>query len=275
LLRRRRIAEGKPGETTPASPRRRLVQATLVVLIGALFGSLLDPAFSLNQRSAVSYLAIIGSTVLAIVVPAVVVRTYRRRVKEPADAKLQALPAGLFIALGCVLVSRVADFQPGYLYGVVCAVSFSHALGQRRQGHTVALATMVTLGVAILAWIGFASINQSAARPGASWPLVFLDDLLAAIFTGGIVGATIGSFPLRFLPGGALAAWHRGAWAVTFAVVAFAFVEVMLDPGRGGHPGHGALVTIIVLFVAFGGGSVWFYEHFRRKTSATSPPARE
>lgn len=53
-------------------------------------------------------------------------------------------------------------------------------------------------------------------------------------------------------------------------LVTFIFVAVILNPSRGGHPGHAPLVTAIVSIVVFGGGSVLFYEHFNRK-NARSP----
>jgi hypothetical protein len=62
-----------------------------------------------------------------------------------------------------------------------------------------------------------------------------------------------------------VAAWHRGAWAVPFGLAGFLFLELILNPGRGGHRGHAPLVTVLVLFLAFGAGSVWFYLHFARK----------
>jgi hypothetical protein len=40
------------------------------------------------------------------------------------------------------------------------------------------------------------------SQSGASFVLVILDDFLAAVFVGGLVGTMIGLLPLRFLPGG-------------------------------------------------------------------------
>jgi hypothetical protein len=95
--------------------------------------------------------------------------------------------------------------------------------------------------------------------------VIYADDLAGTIFVGSIVSSVISCFPLRFLPGGTVAAWHRGAWAALFGGVVFIFLEVILAPGRGGHTGSGSLATVITLFAIFGVGSVAFYLHFARK----------
>ena len=242
----------------------------VVIALGAIFGIYLDPRAGLNSASITSFIAICGSTVLGMIVPAFVIHRYRKIKERGTTFALTAIPTGLLIALVCVIVSRIAAFQPGYLYGVICGVSFATALNKREQGHTVTLATLTTVAIAIIAWLLWIPVNHAAAHSGALWPVVLADDFLASVFTGGIVGATIGSFPLRFLPGGTVAAWHKGVWAAVATLVTFIFVAVILNPSRGGHAGHAPLVTAIVLLVVFGGGSVYFYEHFNRKKHVAS-----
>ena len=241
------------------------IAAVTVVLVGALFGGLLDPHFGLTRSSALTYCSVVCSMTLGIAVVGVVDREYRKRRGRPTQLHPRALPAGLLVAALCVLVSRVAGFEPGYLYGIVCGVAFSGALSKKEEGHMVALSVVATIALAMLAWAIWVPLNRAAVHPREAWAVVFGDDLSGAVFAAGIVGSTIGCLPLRFLPGGKIAAWHRGAWAGVFALVAFIFLEVMLNPGRGGHKGHAPLVTAITLFLVFGAGSVAFYTHFARK----------
>jgi hypothetical protein len=238
--------------------------AVIVVLAGGVFGTLLDPHAGLTRASAMTYASVICSTSLAIAVTGYVTLEYRRRRGRPTTFHLHALSAGLLIAGFCVLVSRLVDFEPGYLYGRVCGVAFAGSLSRTEQGHAVTLAVLATLTTALLAWVAWLPLNHLAEHPHEAWAIVFSDDLAGAVFTGGMIGSTIGCLPLRFLPGGTIAAWHRGAWAVVFGLVTFLVLEVMLNPGRGGHPGHAPIVTAIVLFGVFGARSVAFYAHFAR-----------
>ena len=95
--------------------------------------------------------------------------------------------------------------------------------------------------------------------------MVILDDFLAVVFVGGLVGTVIGLVPLQFLPGGRIAAWHRGVWAASFTAALFGLTGVLLWPNRGGHPGAAPLTTVVALFVVFGGASVALWWFFARR----------
>ncbi|HZS13922.1 MAG TPA: FGLLP motif-containing membrane protein [Candidatus Dormibacteraeota bacterium] len=254
--------------------RTHLSIIAAVVLLGALLGGLLDPNFGFNGTSVTTFLSTVAATLWGIAVSTFVIVSYRRLRHRDTQWSLRALPAGLPIAIGCVVVSRLSDFEPGYLYGVVCGAVFTGAsLAKNEQGHTVAIATVVTMLIALLAWFAWLPVNDAAAKPGALWPVTILDDFLGAVFAGGLVGSVIGMVPLRFLPGGTLAAWHRGVWAVVSVLVTFMFLEIMLNPARGGHPGHAAVGTVVALFIAFGAGSVLFAAYWQRKRRRLAAPA--
>ncbi len=50
-----------------------------------------------------------------------------------------------------------------------------------------------------------------------------------------------------------------------FGIAAFGMTEIVVFPSRHNHAGHAPLVTILVLFVLFGGGSLAFREYFSRR----------
>lgn len=265
---RRRVVEHSDHAT-------HVVIAAAVVVAGAILGGLLDPNFGFNGPSATTFLAVIASTLWGITLSTTVALWYRRRRGRDAQWSLRALPAGLPIAVACVLVSRLSDFQPGYLYGVVCSAVFTAALAKNEQGHTVAIGTLAALGAALVAWFVWLPVNALASGSSPFWPVVLVDDFLGSVVAGGLIGSTIGMVPLRFLPGHTLASWHRGAWAAVSVVSVFLFLQIMLNPARGGHPGHAAIATIITLFVVFGSGSVLFAAYFaRRKRLPVTAAAR-
>jgi hypothetical protein len=170
----------------------------------------------------------------------------------------------LLIGAACVLVSRLAGFQPGYLYGVVAGVAFTRVLEKRQKGHVIALSTLTTLTVAIIAWFAWVPVDRIAQKPGAFAGLVIADDFLGSLFVGGLVGTVIGLLPLRFLPGWSLKEWHRGVWAALFALATFGVVDILLirHHGRGGS---GSIVLTVTLFVVFAAGSIAFREYFARR----------
>jgi hypothetical protein len=238
-----------------------------VLIVGALLGALLDPGFGLNLRSVLSFVAILIAMVSGVALSGFVTGAYHRARKHgKVPTKLEALPFGLLIAAMCVFISRVTGFEPGYLYGIICGVSFTRKLGPSEEGHVVALGAWVRVVLAIVAWLAWAAITNDATKPGSFFGTVLVDDFLASLFVSSLVGTVISLFPLRFLPGSKLQAWHKGAWAATFGISLFVLVQVLLRPhSTSSGPSHAPLVTTVLLFLLFGAGSLVFREHFARK----------
>jgi F0F1-type ATP synthase assembly protein I len=240
----------------------------VVIVVGALLGTLLDTTVGFNARSAALFLGLALAMVLMISVAAAAIALYRRLRGHPAHWELRALPSALVVTAVCVLVSRVTSFHPGYLYGVIGGVAFAGRLGRHEEGHTVAVASLATLVVAVAAWLAWVPVADAASRPGAGFQLALAEDFLAGVFVGGLVGVVIGLVPLRFLPGQKLAAWHWGAWAAVFAVAAMGLLQVMLRPQSAAvHGGGVPFWTTLGLFLAFGAASVGFWGYWRLRSA--------
>ena len=250
--------------------RRELAVFVGVLAIGGVINCLLDPTFGFTSKSATSYVATLATLVYGIGVSTLVAVAYRRARGRKTDWRFQALPLGLAIAAACVLLSRLTDFQPGYFYGLVCGIAFGTQLVKRESGHQAAITSVVTMILAVVAWVAWTLVNPIAGRSGSAWPLILVDDFLASVFVGGLVGNVVGLLPLKSLQGGKLIAWHRGVWAVIFAVAVFGLVQVLLHPEQGAvHPSKAPLVTAVILFLGFGGGSIAFNRYFAWKGRPT------
>ncbi|HEY4869867.1 MAG TPA: FGLLP motif-containing membrane protein [Candidatus Dormibacteraeota bacterium] len=257
----------RPRDRATSRDRRRsnTLRVAVVVGVGALLAGLLDPSFGASWKSVETYVGIVLALLVTLTLPGLAALTYRRFRHSERAFTLLALPAGLVVAAVCVLVSRLSSFQPGYLYGVVAGIAFAQRLPDPDEGRATALATMTMLAVAVAAWGLWDVVNNHAAGQAASPPVVILDDFLAVVFVGGLVGTVIGLVPLQFLPGGRIAAWHRGVWAASFTAALFGLTGVLLWPNRGGHPGAAPLTTVVALFVVFGGASVALWWFFARR----------
>lgn len=264
-----RVARARSRAAARRSRRRDAVVFAAVLVAGSLIGSLRDPAFGPNARSALSFAATLLAIALMVMTGYAAGRGYRALIRSRADWTLEALPAGLVVAAGCVAVSRIAAFRPGYLYGVICGVAFAGVLRRRDQGRLTAATSVATLAIAAAAWLAWLPVNHDAVRHGAPLAMVLLDETLASVFVGALTGTVISLLPLRFMPGQGLYAWHRGAWAATFGVSSFAVIEILLrPPSDTAHPGSVAWLTAVVLFAVFGGGSLAFREYFARRAPA-------
>jgi MFS family permease len=220
----------------------------------------------MNRQSLVSF----GATLLAFAFGAMlawlIARTFRRHHQYPTQTYWRALPVGLAIALVCVLISRLSHFEPGYLYGVVVSVAFVGSLKDRHNAHLITISTISTLSVAVLAWLAWIPFNHLALEHGSNFMYGVIDDALASIFIGGIVGTVVGLIPLRGLPGENLSKWRKDVWALVFFVALFLLIEVELHPASGPtHTGAASLVTVIVLFVFFGGSTLAMRAFFAKR----------
>ncbi len=260
-----------------AKNKNEWLSFAVVSIGGAILGSLLSPNVAFDEITAISFAATLAAIVIGTGLSVLIPRIYRNIRDRDAASHLTALPAGLLIAGVCVLVSRLTNFQPGYLYGVIAGVAFAAKLPEREEAHVVGISHAVSLAISILAWCAWVPVNHAAAASHASWGIVFVDDVLGALVVGGLVGNAINLVPLRFLPGSTLWAWRRLASIGLLALTLAGVVAILLNPtDHPDQPAHPPLITIAVLLAVFGGISIAFAAYWeRRRTSAEDDETEE
>lgn len=244
--------------------RGRTAALGIVIVIGGVLGAGLDPRFGWNLHT-VSLAASVGvALILCAAASGIAIFAYRRRKGEGTHWHPHALPGGLAVTAVGVLVSRLTNFEPGYLYGLILMASFAGAESPVEEGREVAMSSGALIVFSVACWGLWIPLQAAAGQPGASGALVFIADLLTAVFVIGIVRAVVLLMPVRFLPGHKLVHWNRAVWAIIFGLGAFAMAEIMILPESGSHIRSVApLVTTLVLFFGFGVASVTFWAYFR------------
>jgi hypothetical protein len=234
-----------------------------VMLVGSIIGGLNDPSFGVTVKSLETFIAVILAFVASMTISARATYLYRRHQDLSTEWRLHAHPAGLVLAFVCMLISRMTNFEPGYLYGVIAGVAFTTEIGAREQGKDIALTSLLVLVVAAISWAIWTPVSHMAAHSHPDPLILIADTFFGGLFVSGIVGSVISLFPLQFLPGSVLFRWHKGVWAAIFAVAMFLLIQVMLlPPARSSRLGDAPFVTTIVLFVVFGALSVAFNRYF-------------
>ena len=251
--------------------QRRAGIIVFVALSAALYG-FLSPEFGPTVESAASLGGIlIGLAIVITAFEVPLVLFYRRILNDRGSLKVQ--PLTIFIGIACVAISRIADFQPGYLYGLVVGYVFAQSLPLRVEGRANALTAVWMLAIALLAWLALPLAESSLA----STPLLHIavSAALATIFIGGLEGLLFELVPLKFLRGETVYAWRRGVWAVLFLLAAFMFAHILLTPATGylGSTRTSPLLAAIILFASFGVVSVAFWAYFRFRPPRTAAVA--
>jgi hypothetical protein len=250
----------------------------LVFGLGALANALNDGHFGLSLSTLITFIAVVLSLGVGLLESFLIGTIYHTKRHGSAPRKLIAIPIGLAIAAVLMLFSRLINFEPGYLYGLVCGVVFTRQLPTNEKGHLAALGILAALVVSVVAWTVWIPVNAAAQHANPFVGMVLADDLLGALFVGGLVGSFFGMIPIKGLPGWTIKQWNVWAWVAGFAISILGLFQILLRPGIAGH-GHRPLIISIILFVAFGVGSIVFHEHFegkeRRTSGAPTPPFRD
>ncbi|MHB8508802.1 MAG: FGLLP motif-containing membrane protein [Candidatus Dormibacteria bacterium] len=240
------------------------VGLVLVTAVSAVLYGFLDPTFGFNLPSLALFVGLAGAIAIATFSYSLA-SGYFIRLRHGHHGYLRVFPAALVVGLVCVVISRVTHFLPGYLFGVMAAFRLKEdvELPPHHEGRAVAVGAGWLLGVSVVAWLVWIPVKAAAGGGDPSWVVLVLSALLAGVFVAGIEGLLFGLIPLRFLDGQKVMAWNRFGWAAIFAVAAFLFVHVLLNPAIGYVSGTENIVVAVILFGAFGVLSVGFWAYFR------------
>jgi hypothetical protein len=232
--------------------------------VTALLYGLLSPTFGVNLGTLDALAGVGVSTIFVTLLFAVPVRRYMAA-RYGDRGHIHVLPGTAAIAVACVVISRVAGFQPGYLYGMLAGFAFATVPSDDERGRVTARSCIWILGAAVAAWLLRTPLDSLADR-GTLGPLgLVADAVLAAVFVAGVESLVFALVPLRFLAGEPLLRWNRRRWLLLFGAGTFLFVHVLLNPRSGYLATSDAtpLASILALFAVFGGASVAFWAYFR------------
>jgi hypothetical protein len=258
------VSDGQPARDVWRTPLGILA----FVGISAVLYSFLDPTFGISLTSLASLVGLAVGLLIILVAYGLPLLYFSRN--QRIALTVRALPASLIIALVCVLVSRIANFQPGYLYGLVIGFFFAHELTPEIEGKAEAWAAGMSLGAAFVAWVLLAFIRGGAAG-GDPTTNALLQAATVTVVVAGIENAVFAMLPMRFLPGAAVYKWNRVVWIALLGLGIFAFAHVLLNPAGGAgylsDTTRTPFVTLVVLVVLFSIASVGFWAYFRFRPS--------
>lgn len=237
-----------------------VVGGLTLTTLAALILSFADPHFGFDLASIRLFLACaIGMFVLGYAANAVTGLILRRRWSITSVIELQ--PFGLLVALAGVILSRVLDFAPGLLIGLVLALSLSASATLKEESRAVLIWAAVILGLAVASWVAY-SLFAGAFSPG-TFAGALVDDSLVAIATEGVSGLIIGLLPLGFLDGRSVFRHSKWQWLGTYLVTLIAFFVIVVPSGALWGGIDGPFWVWLIVLLAFATLCVGVYLWFR------------
>ena len=252
-------------------PTVRTLGLLAFITAGSAIGGLLDPGFGFNRTS---FALIVGIGLGLAAITAVYFVAYRvymwRRYGE--KVRVQTIPAGLVVALLCVGLSRLMEFEPGYLYGIIAGIAVQREISAREEGGAVALTAIGILVISIAAWFAWLPVATAAEAPNPTFGVLVADAALASIFIAGVEILAFSLLPMRFLDGTKLKAYNRFLWILLMSVGMFMFVHVIMHPAAG-FVATGSMALVLALLLGFLALSIAFWAYFRFRTPRSTLPA--
>jgi hypothetical protein len=246
--------------------RAPFVGGLLVTATTALLFCLADPRFGLTLATLRLFLA--GAIALFVVVylsNAIASLIVRRR--WSINVQLSIRPLGLVLTAIGVIVSRLLDFSPGFLIGLVLGLTIAGKSAAQFAWKAVLIRSSVVIGLALLAWLGFSLFTVGEAEGSTFGSELFLE-VLVAITTEGIVALLVELLPLRLLEGERIYRRSKLLWGALYLLCLFIFV-VAVVPWEGNWEALGSSlwswIAVVVVFGAICTGIYLFFRFFSKE----------
>jgi hypothetical protein len=234
-------------------------------VVAALVFAQLDPSIGFNATSGILVLALALIVASVIAVHDLARLPYLNRVVGPPSGTFGVYPFTLMLAALLVVVSRVAGFEPGFVFGLIGSLALKETVTRRDEAITLTGVGIGLLVMAVGAWWLWHPIADRVIEPGPGAGLLFADAFLAGLWLTCIQAVAFGFAPMRFLDGGEVRTWSNAAWFAIQATGMFLLCQFYLHPsaGRWGALDETSMRQALSVFGVFLVGSLLFWAWFR------------
>ncbi|MEX2246922.1 MAG: FGLLP motif-containing membrane protein [Dehalococcoidia bacterium] len=221
---------GSLGSSLPGIGLVRSFGLPVVVLgLTAVIYGAAEPNFGLNQNSlivAASVLVCVGGTTYLTEGG----EAFLARFRYGQATGLRPFPFAILIAAASVGLSRLAQFEPGVIYGFVGTAVFLRpsTMTVEQAGKTAFVPSAALLAVSLGAWFLVIPLRSLTDGTDATLPLV-AESVAAAVFVVGVQSLFFNMIPMSFMNGEKIWQWHKGVWLGLTAISTLLFWHVFLN----------------------------------------------
>lgn len=208
-----------------------------------------DPHFGFDLAS----LRLVGSLaiglLLVIHVPnlitaAVMGRRYR------VSSSIITQPSAIIFALVGVVASRILEFSPGLLVGLIVGLQLAADARAEDQRRAIVVRFAATYAIAVSAWLAYSWLDVILEGTAPTVMSVFLSETLVATTIEGLTALVVAILPLVFLDGRALWTSSKKLWAMIAVPIIFTFTLLVL-PSLEALEEDAPLSVWVAIFVGF------------------------
>lgn len=229
-----------------------------VTLAASIIFGFVDPAFGFDLTSLRVVLAcFLGLFIVGFVTNAITGLFAARRWNLGSQMDLK--PLGLLLAAIGVVISRLIDFSPGFLIGLLLGLTLTGAATTAQQARATLFRSGLIYAFAVAAWIGYSLVPEGWSQ--TSFASALTVDTLVAITTEGLTALLVGLLPFAYLDGQVLFRHSKVMWGAAYAVAAASFVLIVV-PNSFGEVGQPLWIWAAVV-IGFSVLAVLLYLYFR------------
>jgi len=243
--------------------------AVVLALTGLVYGYL-SPDFGLSPQGVFLFVSIvIGLGLMTYIGEGGATLLATRRFHAESSVRLYGAAIG--VAVACVVMSRLVDFRPGFVYGFVASslVLGGISLDRRRSAELVILPSVALVVVSLGSWTLLGPISAIARDDGNNWPAALAASVLAITFVAGLEGVFYNMIPLTFMDGAAVYRWNRIAWGLLFGAATFLFWHLVINSYSSYLDAfkQTSVVLALAMLAVYGGLTVatWGFFRIRRR----------
>ncbi|MCW5945048.1 MAG: hypothetical protein KIT06_04660, partial [Cryobacterium sp.] len=258
------------------SKKKPLIGGIILTVLASFILSFSDPRFGFDLASLRLFIScVIATFLLGYLANQITSRILKRNWNIVSSIQLQ--PFGLIIALLGVIVSRVLDFAPGLLIGLILTLALGGRVSRKSEVKYVLTWAGVQFGLSIIGWIIY-NLVAGAIASGSFFGALF-DDTVAAIGAAGLSSLVVALLPITYFDGRTLFKSSKLRWAIVYGVVLIAFFVIVV--GSGGLWGdiNQPLWIWMIVFAIFSLVCLaiywWFRTHPEEKPEPVKAAARK
>ncbi len=235
-----------------------IVGAIVITLLVSVIFGFADPGFGFDLTSLRVVLACaLGLLAVGFVANALTGIAVAKR--WGLSTRMELKPLGVILAVIGVVISRLLEFSPGLLIGLLLGIALVGKVSRRDEVRTTLTKSGIVFGLAIVAWLVYSFTSGSLVDQSFGSNL-FLETMVA-ITTEGLTALVIGLLPFKFLEGESLWNYSKPLWVGVWVFVAAIFALVVI-PNNFAEI-NGSLWIWGIVVAAFAVVALGLYVYFR------------
>jgi hypothetical protein len=233
------------------------------LLAAAILYSFLTPGFPGDN-----WLLVLGMSIFSLAVATIVdilPGEWYVRSRYKARGTFRVALWTLVLASATVLISRIGNLSPGYMYGIIGTFVFTIPLSKTDEGRMEARGAVGLLILALASWFARIPFEPTPGVP-LTGPLLIINMALVGMFVVAVEGLVFGLIPISFMPGQKILAWSKWRWALLWGAGLALFAHVLVYPVTLAQPSPdpSTLATTLISASLYGALAVGFWLLFRR-----------